>query len=151
MMLIYFFGSRDGSCQLRPAMRGRRITVAVCSLCLKSSTGKAQIRFDRRLGLCEDCFAHLSCKICDMSYTCMIVFFYTYLVFAKFIYLLNRIFFLCDRRGLTVSQSVVHSCEVFSVLLLLFVQGRFLVACIFSSPSCASSLFRQVVWKRPSL
>ena len=145
MMLIYFFGSRDGSCQLRPkAMRGRRITVAVCSLCLKSSTGKAQIRFDRRLGLCEDCFAHLSCKICDMSYTCMIFFLYIPGLCEVYISFEQNISFLFDRMGLSVSQSVVHSCEFYSVLLLLFVQGRFQVACIFSSPSCA-------VWKRPSL
>ena len=118
LMLIYFFGSRVGSCLLRPiAMRGRRITVAVCSFCRKSSTGKVQIRFGRRQGLCEECFAHLSCKLCDMSYTCMIVFFiHTWSLLSLYIFWIE--YFLCDRRGFTVSYSVVHSREVFSVLLL---------------------------------
>ena len=96
-------------------MRGRRITVAVCSSCLKSSIGKAQIRFGRRQGLCEECFAHLSCKTFYMSYTCMIVFiFYTYLVFVKFIYLLNNIFpkQVFDRRGSGGINLVPRSIEI---------------------------------------
>ena len=74
-------------------MRGRRITVSVCPSCLKSSTGKAQIRSGRRQGLCEECFAHLSCKVCDMSYTWMIVFsfLHTWSLRSVFV-LLNTIF-----------------------------------------------------------
>ena len=146
LMLIYFFGSRVGSCLLRPiAMRGRRITVAVCSFCRKSLQGK--FRFGLAGG--RDFAKNVLRTYLVRFVTCHIRgwWFFLYIPGLWEVYMFFWIqYLICDRRELNVLE---RSLYIHCVFLIGGVHICALMLCWFYSLSCALNLFVRMLGSSP--